>query len=474
METPHNSDLYRLMELATRDDLANFVADYARENKGFKDELMAFLKRKFIGNETTAEDYVAQMQRAFTETKDVGGEWRSCEVKDWNVICHEASNVLQEGQKLLELGNADAAVMIAAEFFHQVDADFDESLFYNDSDEFTFQYTCEDAEKLLVLAIGHPDISKTIQAQTITELKGLKKGVMELADYGQLDYDDLLVKVSAEVMPADDSLQLIDKQLELHKGTPEEHTYVERKIDFLRKIGRNADADKTEMEYLHLPQIRSALVDRLVGNREYTKAAEYVKGGIGEAEAQDGVYLAVRWRKRLLDIYEQTGETSEQVKTARELFVQTNGDTDYYHKLKALVPEDEWKDFLDKLIADTQFADDSFYGSSHLADIYVEEGDKEKLYQHVVAHSDLYTSTLDHYGRYVGDVHAEELLDIYERLLKKEAAGQANVKKYGRIAASMSCMQKLSGGTEAVHRLAEYFRSEYRRRPAFMAEIAGF
>ncbi|GJG36827.1 hypothetical protein [Prevotella lacticifex] len=63
---------------------------------------------------------------------------------------------------------------------------------------------------------------------------------------------------------------------------------------------------------------------------------------------------------------------------------------------------------------------------------------------------------------------------MYTALLKNEASGQANVKMYPRIAASMECMQKLDGGMQAAHKLAVFFREEYRRLSSMMAAISRF
>ena len=97
------------------------------------------------------------MESVFSETKDIGDRWHRYEAKDWDAIFTEASNILDEGEKLLELGNADTAATIALEFFKQLCDTFDMNELYDD--EFLAgPLECKQAENLLIKALGHSNI----------------------------------------------------------------------------------------------------------------------------------------------------------------------------------------------------------------------------------------------------------------------------------------------------------------------------
>lgn len=248
-----------------------------------------------------------------------------------------------------------------------------------------------------------------------------------------------------------------------------------RKIQVLRKNERSSEADNVEHQFIYLPEIRQSLVERLIDSGAYEKAAEVLRNGLTEAQIQEKPLLVGKWLKRLFDVYEKLGDKDKQIQTARQLFINSHGDMEYYYNLRKLIQHNEWKDFLRKKIDETHFSSYELWGTNNnLADIYVEEGEREKLFQYIMKHSSDNTNVLDSYARYVSDDHADEMLKAYDKLLRVKASGPADVKKYPHIAASMKCMEHLKGGMEAAHRLAEYFRCQYPRRSSFMAEISEF
>lgn len=462
--------LHQLLQLATLEDLVSFSEAYAAKDIDFGDSLMSFLGRKYVDNKMPGE-YADQMAAAFAEARDIGDRWHSYEVKDWDAIFHEASKILDEGDKLLALGNADVAAEIAMEFFQQLCDHFDMNELYDD--EFLGGSSeCAQAETLLILALGHPNISDTTKKQISADVKELSND--DLDNYDLVDLDDLKLQVTIATASKEDGLKLLDKQIEDSRGSYDEHVYVKRKIDMLRQMGREEDAEKTEQKFIYLPEIRRNVVNRLVDQKNYAEAERLVRSAIDMDKAEGRNYQAESWTERLLEIYELTGNKTRQTEVAKELFVAKGGRLVYYHKLKALIPVSQWKEELGELIKKTQFSDNYFSGQANLPDIFVEEGDKESLYQYVVKHSDETTGALDFYSKHIVDEHAGELLALYEKLLKREASGPANVKMYPRIASSMECMAKLKGGSEAAHRLAVYFRQLYRRRSSMMAAISKF
>lgn len=464
------NNLEQLLQLATKEDLVIFSLEYAKKHSDFGQELQAFLGKKYLTDDKTTKEYVRQLVNAFSETKDVGSRWHSYEMQDWDSIFNEAGKVIKEGDRLLELGNADAAATIATEFFKMLCDEFNLNYLYDD--EFMGGTTeCEDAEELLLSAISHPNISKQLQKALVAEIMELSND--DLGDYDLIDIDDLKLQVTIKTSSNEDGLKLLDEQIRQSKGTYDEHIFVERKRDMLRELGRDHEANKVENDFISLPEIRRIVVERLVNGKKYKAAEGLVKEGIKVAIANKVPYDETRWTKRLLGIYELQGDKPHQIEVAKKLFMSERGALGYYHKLKALIPQAAWKEELAKLIEESQIAYSTF-GSNNLADIYVEEGDTENLYHYIVKYSGYDTSKLDHYAQYAGDEHVQELLAMYDKLLRKLASGQADVKKYPRIAASMECMLKLKGGKEAAHDLAEFFREEYRRRPSMMNAISQF
>lgn len=469
--------LEQLIELATHEDLVHFVIDYAKDNNSFGKDLQSFLGRKYLSNKHTAGDYAKQMSKAFCQTKNIGTSWRHFDVTDWEGAFYEAMQIIQEGRKLLNLGNADAAAIIAVSFFKEFSSEFDESLFYdNYDDSVDGRFECEQAQNLLLDAFDHPYMSDNVKNKMVEELKAISKTSFpeQLNNYYVFDFDDMLLLVNQKTMTDEDSLQLLDTQIKQHQGKFDQDTYVARKMEFLKKIGQDAEAEKTGLQYLHLMGIRSKMINECIESKEFDKAIGYATDGVTLSMSSDGHGHADRWREKLLKIYELKGDKEKQIEVCRKLFISQRGQLVYYKKLKSLIDKALWKDYLDKLLAEANLSTTNLKWESNLADIYVEENESEKLFQLIVENSARECYTLDKYAEYAGDNHAEELLEIYTKLLKSEASGNVNVKSYHRIATSMSNMQKLKGGKAAAHQLAVFFREQYRRRPSMMAEISEF
>ncbi len=472
-----NNNMVQLLQLASKDDIVSFLLMYAKKNSQFGDELMDYLGFKFMGNNDAENDYVIEMRHIFSKTTDMGSHWHSYEETNWEAILEDAMKLLDKGRILLNIGNADAAAKIAVEFFKQMGEYFNQDSFFACDDENDCSYECEQAEKLLLDAFTESHLNNSLKQNLLVELKDLStgSGCAELENYGMFDFDEMLFKVNMLTASVDECLNLIDEQIVQHEASYDLHKYVARKIQVLRKNERSSEADNVEHQFIYLPEIRQSLVERLIDSGAYDKASEVLRNGIKEAQIREKPLLVGKWLKRLFDVYEKLGDKDKQIQTARRLFINSHGDMEYYHKLRKLIQHNEWKDFLRKMIDETHFNSYELWGTNNnLADIYVEEGEREKLFQYIMKHSSDNTNVLDSYARYVSDDHADEMLKAYDKLLRMKASGPADVKKYPRIATSMMCMEHLKGGKEAAHRLAEYFRCQYPRRSSFMAEISEF
>ncbi len=472
-----SNQLEQLMQLATREDFISFLLGYAEENASFKRELQSFLASKYMDNEDTLEDYVEMMEDAFCQTKDVGNRWHSFEITDWDSVFCSAMTVINEGKKLLDLGNADAAATIAVEFFRMFSKEFDEESFFNDVDyEDVGVYECEQAEKLLLEAIDHPYITPKVQETLIEELKAISRTSLphDLDNYGIFDFDKMLMNVTKKVMRDEDTLSLLESQIKQHKGQYDEHTYVTRKIELLRQMNRIEDADNIEKQYLHLPRIREKAIKHSIDSSKYDKAISYAEEGIAIASTTTGYMHPDHWRKMLQEVYEKTNQKEKLIEVTRDLFINEGGHKEYYHKLKELIEPTIWKGYLSELLADANLSRKTLWGRCNLADIYAEEGDSEKLFVIIMENSLYDADMLNNYSEAVGEKYAEELLDRYNEILRKDAERNVNAKAYHRIAYAMENMCKLKGGKAAAHELAEFFRMQYKRRSSMMAEIRKF
>lgn len=388
-------------------------------------------------------------------------------------------SLVKEGWKLLEVGNADTTALMAAAFFTAFADEFDENEFLNvtEYNNVDVGSTAENVGELLSKALTHPSISNIIKQKVMDELNAFSSTDVPycLNNYGYYDFDELLNELSQLVLTDDDALRMLDKQISQHAGQYDQHTYVERKLDLLRKLHRDKEADEVEQKFIYLEQIRRIVADRMLDAKDYAGAIKQVREGMQDADNAKKPGITAEWGKYLLHIYQTMGDKDKTISQLRHLFIDNrNSRKEYYHALKKLISATEWKEYFHGLIADAKLTFSPMFTHDLLADLYVEEDETEPIFHFPVSPRFESTELMNTYSKYAGEEHTSELLAKYKDMLKDEAKRHATAKSYSIIAESMRAMSKLKDGKDAAHHLALEFRELYRRRPLMMKEIKDF
>ena len=456
------------MPLATLEDLRAFCQDYARKDKKFNKELAIFLNERFIEDEDSAADFIGRLEDAFSEEKNVGDRWHSYYVTDWDEINSVSTDVLKDARRLLDMGNASAALQIAMRMFELTDA---EDLNYVDEDDgdWWLTDTLENYGKLLVESIGSDSVPQEEKDEVIGKLKKMVKS--EIGDLGYCNMNRLLQEASAASQSDDAMLRLLDEMMSKPGLYDSERAeYALRKIGLLEKTGRTYEAGKAIKQYLYLPEVRKREVGKAVERKDYAEALRLIKDG--QKIAVENNRSTREWKVLELDVYRRTDNKAKQIGLCRELFILERGSMNYYHELKRLVNAKEWKAFLAKMLSKTDMQ--AYYSSSIEADIYVEEQDWQKLFALLMDANHHTLDMFDKYAHYLKATHSDELIAEYTNMVVDYATRNMGAKHYSRIRQAMEAMLKLNNGKAAAHKLAERFRDVYRRRPALMAEISKF
>jgi len=457
-----------LMPLATFEDLRAFCQDYARKDKKFNKELTEFLNERFIEDEDSAADFIARLEDAFGEERNIGDRWHSYYVTDWDEVYSVSTDVLKDARRLLDMGNASAALQIAMRMFELTDA---EDLNYVDEDDSDWWLadTLENYGKLLVESIASDSVPQEEKDEVIGKLKKMVKS--EIWNFGYCDMGHLFQEVSAASQSDDAMLRLLDEMMSKPGLYDSDHAeYALRKIGILERNGRTDEAKKTIKQYLYLPEVRKREVEKAVGRKDYAEAIRLIKDG--QKIAVDNKRSTREWKVLELDVYRRTKDKAKQIELCRELFVLERGSMDYYHELKKLIDAKEWKAFLSKLLSETDMH--AWFSSSIEADIYVEEQDSERLFALLMDANHHTLDMFDKYAHYLKSTHSDELIAEYMNMVKDYASRNMGAKHYCRIRQAMEAILKLNNGKVAAHQLAEHFRDVYRRRTSLMTEISKF
>lgn len=472
---PSLVDIQQLLSFIDPQELSKFICEYASTNLEFKTALSNHFIAKELSLSSKGKDYRIEIQKVF---KGFGYHKRSRYHnrydnydRDWKTIFNQMDTFLEKADFFLNLEAMDNSIAIALQVLRSIGENYDDELLYDDG--ISSSDYCEQAGDLLLKVIEHP---KTTQAQKMEILQGLRE-IAEISifrEYDLYDVDELMMQINLSVQPAEKALELIDELLEVRKGTCGIYQLVLRKVNLLLEQNEEQKADDTIRQYLYLTEIRRMEVDKLIARCQYDEAICLLNDGIEIAEREMHSGTVGEWLKMKLDIYEITHRVSEVIDTCRLLFVVGSDKLIYYSKLKTLVPKEQWKSFLDRMMKEAELSDYFSFGGNDKAEIYVKEKDNDSLFSLLSSVRYNQLETLMKYAHYLKDTHSEKLIAIYTSLLNDYAERNLGREHYEFIARVLSCIRKLNGGQAVVKSLVAEFRIKYKRRPAMMEVLGTF
>ena len=472
---PSLVDIQQLLSFIDPQELSKFICEYASTNLEFKTALSNHFIAKELSLSSKGKDYRIEIQKVF---KGFGYHKRSRYHnrydnydRDWKTIFNQMDTFLEKADFFLNLEAMDNSIAIALQVLRSIGENYDDELLYDDG--ISSSDYCEQAGDLLLKVIEHP---KTTQAQKMEILQGLRE-IAEISifrEYDLYDVDELMMQINLSIQPAEKALELIDELLEVRKGTCGIYQLVLRKVNLLLEQNEEQKADDTIRQYLYLTEIRRMEVDKLIARCQYDEAICLLNDGIEIAEREMHSGTVGEWLKMKLDIYEITHRVSEVIDTCRLLFVVGSDKLIYYSKLKTLVPKEQWKSFLDRMMKEAELSDYFSFVGNDKAEIYVKEKDNDSLFSLLSSVRYNQLETLMKYAHYLKDTHSEKLIAIYTSLLNDYAERNLGREHYEFIARVLSCIRKLNGGQAVVKSLVAEFRIKYKRRPAMMEVLGKF
>ena len=441
--------------------------EYAEDNAEFKAFLLSHIKTDYVENETKDIDYKSEIRWIFSQTTDFGDRWHSYETADWCEIFECMDRVFHDADILLEQGNAEVSLAIAVQFFISLDETCREYPEYDE--EYDAEDAIEKAEHLMLECIGRPSVSEKARQEAFSVVKRL--AVHNSIESYSLSMDSLLMEMSVKTAPDEEALKLLDEMM-AQKGAT--YRYVTWKVELLRKLVRCEEAEKTLRQHLYMPEIRMPEVERAIEEKRFDDALSLAEGGY-EAAKEHSVwgFFEWKWLEKELEVHRLQGNRQGEIDTLRRLFVCHLGSMEYYHELKQLVPQEQWTEFLTEMLTETPFTS-TFVSGNVKADIYVEEDDKDALFNLLSSLTFDRLNALCRYAHHLKDEHSGDLLGMYLTDIREYAARNMGRDHYQRIANAMREMQKLVGGSESAHILAEEFRHKYSNRRAMKEELKDF
>lgn len=234
-------------------------------------------------------------------------------------------------------------------------------------------------------------------------------------------------------------------------------------LDLLKKNR----ASKKEISAIHekyweyIP-IRMDCVYTCINNKEYDKALDYIDECIDfEYKNQDRMKFNIKLKK---DIYKKQGNTKayrEELKNLILFFNDTN--LEDYMELRSLFSDKEWIKERDSMI-------EQLTPGRFLCEILETEQLYEQLIDVLLRSDDIYL--LHQYTDLLKADYSEQLLQVYQEIVEKQAESKGSRKHYYQIVEELRIMKFITGGDKVVDEIIKRWKVQYKNRSAMMDELS--
>lgn len=470
-----NTNVKDILSFVSPKQLSNFILEYASGHPECKQALIEkFLPARNTTNKTSL-DYRIEIQQCFNapyrETENSYGRYHGPET-DWNKVSCYLDGYLKKAELLCERHNFADAASIALQILQSIGENYiEQELLYHDG--MAIINFCDSSGKILMNIIKHSDASATLKKEILKEVRLIEK-LSAYREYDIYDIEQLLELITLETQTKEEALSYVNQLIEERKDSWELYKLIERKVDILRALHREEEAQATIKFYLYLPEIRKQEVERYIENQQYDEAIKTLNEGIQIAQKKGELGTIKEWLEYKLSIYEQTENIPDLIDACKELFILENGDLTYYRKLKKYVAKEKWKTFLNAMMKQTKFIKYYLGGQCNEADIYAEEEDYESLLNLLSDTSHRSIEALLHYAHYLTEIYSDEILQLLHENICKYAEENVGRNHYEYIARILKETKKLKGGKALVQEIVEEFRVTYKRRPSMMEVLRNF
>ncbi len=285
-------------------------------------------------------------------------------------------------------------------------------------------------------------------------------------------YDDILLMIKMRLETEEVACGIFDLMIERdfnHKAGE----WVCRKIDFIRGMGLELEAQEYMDANLKYPQVLVKLYHELLVSGRWQDAIIILDKA--NAMSTDSYWFDTpNWLEMKSDLLKEHGDKQSQIEVLKDLFHQ-RWEEKYYRQLKEMVDADEWNQFCRTLLK----CKANSFDINKVAPFLIEENEFDELYQLIKGNFDSHPEDYQiviAYAKQLHSTHEKELQGLIVRSFRTYAAlhfapGQkVNSLEYTFFCEDLSSLSNMGFGKEQ-RELVEIFLEEYRKRRSFVNEL---
>jgi hypothetical protein len=242
------------------------------------------------------------------------------------------------------------------------------------------------------------------------------------------------------------------------KSEYEKERFIANIVDFYLKNNQNKEAWELITENIKYDRFRKTVIEKQISENNLIDAKQLINDGIKNDEG----YRLNDWYGYLLQIAKLENNNID-ICTYSYWFIKSDFDSKYYSIYKSTFSEKEWQVALKKM-------EESYNRSGGLSNslvrLWLEEKQKEKALDYFLFHKNI--EFFENYVSHFSQDFPKETLAIYTICLNKYATNNMGRNHYDYVAKILKNIKKIEGGSVVVKEMLEFYRLEYKKRPAMM------
>ena len=466
-----------LLDKISLDEYKNFIRSHVKQDKNFKTQFELFFSDKDdnIDVEQKYRDLIKKLVRKNS------GSHGFFDYRSSRALSGEIDEVIQKGREMIFGNNFSDAFLLAKAVLTEV-----MPIYPNCDDSGGYMGgTLEEAVELFESLSDADQAAMNLKQKVFDFLKN-ELAHKDYFDYGDFGYNLFSVfhNLALQLRQIKEFVDFIDNRCKNLTGKYDNYKrefFLKAKIRFYREIGDDL-ADILEKQNMDIVEIRKAELDKAINKKDYQKAKKLIAEGIEIAEKKEHSGTVNQWKKELLRIANLENDT-ETVRQLTRYFAFDRGfSEDYYRQWRKTYSETEWKEVVEKLIAD--LTDDAIAQHKksnwgifsqpsllyYIAPILIEEEYWDRLLALVQAENDL--DTILKYHKHLAKRFPKELLSLYFPELKSAGDSVNGRSQYAELAGKMMrIMKDIPEGKEKIRAIARELIAQNPRRPAMIEEL---
>ncbi len=446
-----------MLEKVSHDDLKVYIKEQCAKDQSFRQ--LFFANFAYLVIPDSKELYAKQI-KAVLKAASRSGYIEYSEIQAVGGVVNE---MVTRAEQLVESSNFRTAMYIACAAIEEMS----KALEYVDDSSGEFSGAVESSVEIL-----NTIAEKSLPEDLRKELLNYCANSFKAQTFKSYDWHFSMLSITILLVTTPEEIKFIHELIDSVKpsGKDWDWNYNQARKLKLELIRKTESAEKATIyleQNINNSDFRKELIETAISKKDYHKAVSMAEDGIKQDD-NDKPGLAADWRNYLLKVYVNLNDKENIIKLARHLFVNARRESNvYYTLLKKYVNDDEWEDFVNKLVLSITNKDRRVDYSS-IAQLYIWEESWDRLFEIVRKNSSL--QWLETYEKYLDKDYANEIADMYQKALLDYMVNNMGRDHYQTVCRYLRKMIKM-GARDKSNYVIQQLKTLYPKRKALMEEL---